>query len=167
MKSEFEIARILKPRGLKGEMKVQFYSSDVARFSLLKTVRIDGVAHKLSKITAEGEYGYIVLEDINTVEAAEDLRGRMISARRDELPKLEEGQFYIADMIGLAVYVGNDYIGKLADILQYGSADVYVIKNDKQSLSVPAIKQLISSVDLENGKLTLDEVIFDRVVVYN
>lgn len=167
MKSEFEIARILKPRGLKGEMKVQFYSSDVARFSLLKTVRIDGVAHKLSKITAEGAYGYIVLEDINTVEAAEDLRGRMISARRDELPKLEEGKFYIADMIGLAVYVGNDYIGKLADILQYGSADVYVIKNDKQSLSVPAIKQLISSVDLENGKLTLDEVIFDRVVVYN
>ncbi len=167
MKSEFEIARILKPRGLKGEMKVQFYSSDVARFSLLKTVRIDGAAHKLSKITAEGEYGYIVLEDINTVEAAENLRGRMISARRDELPKLEEGKFYIADMIGLAVYVGNDYIGKLADILQYGSADVYVIKNDKQSLSVPAIKQLISSVDLENGKLTLDEVIFDRVVVYN
>ena len=91
----------------------------------------------------------------------------MISARRDELPKLEKGKFYIADMIGLAVYVGNDYIGKLADILQYGSADVYVIKNDKQSLSVPAIKQLISSVDLENGKLTLDEVIFDRVVVYN
>ncbi len=167
MKSEFEIARILKPRGLKGEMKVQFYSSDVARFSLLKTVRIDGVAHKLSKITAEGAYGYIVLEDINTVETAEDLRGRMISARRDELPKLEEGKFYIADMIGLAVYVGSDYIGKLADILQYGSADVYVIKNDKQSLSVPAIKQLISSVDLENGKLTLDEVIFDRVVVYN
>ena len=167
MKSEFEIARILKPRGLKGEMKVQFYSSDVARFSLLKTVRIAGVAHKFSKITAEGAYGYIVLEDINTVETAEDLRGRMISARRDELPKLEEGKFYIADMIGLAVYVGSDYIGKLADILQYGSADVYVIKNDKQSLSVPAIKQLISSVDLENGKLTLDEVIFDRVVVYN
>ena len=55
MKSEFEIARILKPRGLKGEMKVQFYSSDVARFYLLKTVRIDGVAHKLSKITAEDE----------------------------------------------------------------------------------------------------------------
>ena len=61
MKSEFEIAKIIKPRGLKGEMKVEFYSSDVARFSHLKEVRISGVAHKVVQITAEGEYGYVQL----------------------------------------------------------------------------------------------------------
>ena len=167
MKSEFEIAKIVKPRGLKGEMKVQFYSSDVARFSHLKEVRISGVTHRAVKITAEGEYGYIQLVDINTVEQAEALRGQMISALREDLPELGEDKHYIADMIGLAVYVGAECIGKLADVLQYGSADVYVVKTADGSLSFPALKQLIKSIDVEGGKIVLDEIMFDRVVVYN
>lgn len=167
MKSEFEIAKIVKPRGLKGEMKVQFYSSDVARFSHLKEVLISGVAHKAVKITVEGEYGYVQLEGVNTVEQAEALRGQMICARRENLPKLQSDTHYIADMIGLAVYVGADMIGKLIDVLQYGSADVYVVKTSNGSLSVPALKKLINSVDLEGGKIVLDEITFERVVVYN
>ena len=167
MKSEFEIAKIVKPRGLKGEMKVQFYSSDVARFSHLKEVRISGTAHQVLKITAEGEYGYIQLADINTVEQAEALRGQMISALREDLPELGRDTHYIADMIGLAVYVGGDCIGKLTDILQYGSADVYVVKTTDGSLSFPALKQLIKIVDVAGGKIVLDEIMFERVVVYN
>ena len=167
MKSEFEIAKIVKPRGLKGEMKVQFYSSDVARFSHLKEVLVAGVTHTAVKITAEGEYGYIQLADINSVEQAEALRGQMISASRDDLPKLGEDKHYIADMIGLAVYVGSECVGKLAEVLQYGSADVYVVKNSKGTLSFPALKQLIKNIDIEGGQILLDEVMFDRVVVYN
>lgn len=167
MKSEFEIAKIVKPRGLKGEMKVQFYSSDVARFSRLCEVYVSGVAYKVDKITAEGECGYIRLFGVDTAEQAEAMRGKMICALRSDLPELDDGKHYIADMIGLKVYVGADCIGRLADVLQYGSADVYVIKNDSFSCSVPALKQLIKKVDLESGTLTLDEAVFSRVVVYN
>ncbi|MCM1305810.1 MAG: ribosome maturation factor RimM [Bacteroides sp.] len=167
MKSEFEIAKIIKPRGLKGEMKVQFYSSDVARFSHLKEVYVSGVKHEAVKIVADGEYGYVTLDDVNSVEQAEAMRGKMICALREDLPKLGDDKHYIADMIGLAVYAGGDYIGKLTDVLQYGSADVYVVKSADGSLSFPALKQLIKEVDLEGGKIILDEVTFARVVVYN
>jgi len=167
MKSEFEIAMILKPRGLKGEMKVEFYSSDTARFSNLKEVRISGVAHAVEKLSAEGDYGYIKLADVNCVEDAEKLRGLMVCASRDSLPALEGGKQYIADMIGLDVQVSGNIIGKLSDILQYGSADVYVVRTTAGSLSFPALKQLIKKVDIKSGVIVLDEVVFDRVVVYN
>lgn len=167
MRSDFEIAKIVKPRGLKGEMKVQFYSSDVARFLQLREAYVSGVAHGIVKITAEGEYGYVQFSDVTTPEQAEALRGKMISVRREDLPNLSEGRYYIADMIGLAVFVGGECVGKLSDVLQYGSADVYVIKSDVGTCSVPALKQLIKSVDVEGGKIVLDEATFSRVVVYN
>lgn len=167
MRSEFEIAKIVKPRGLKGEMKVEFYSSDAARFSHLKTVSIDGAPHAVAKVTAESAYGYIQLEDVCTAEDAEKLRGKSVYAMREELPPLDNGKHYIVDMIGLDVVVGGESVGRLIDILQYGSADVYVVKSDKGTLSFPALKQLIQTVDLDGGKLVLDSDVFARVVVYN
>lgn len=167
MRSDFEIAKIVKPRGLKGEMKVQFYSSDVARFSQLREAYVSGVAHGIVKITAEGEYGYVQFDDVTTPEQAEALRGKMICVKREALPNLSEGRYYVADMIGLAVFVDGDCIGKLSDVLQYGSADVYVIKTGDGTCSVPALKQLIKSVDVEGGKIVLDGTVFSRVVVYN
>lgn len=167
MKSEFEIAKIVKPRGLKGEMKVEFYSSDVARLSHLKRVKLDGVEYAIEKLSAEGQYGFIKLKDIATVEKAESLRGRLLYAKRSDLPELDSDKHYIVDIIGLSVIVGGDTVGVISDVLQYGSADVYVVKTDKGSLSFPAIKQVIKDIDIAGGKMTLDEVMFERVVVYN
>lgn len=146
---------------------MQFYSSDVARFSRLKELKIDGVTHRAVKITAEGEYGYIQLADVNSAEEAELLRGHTVGVSRADLPELADGKYYVADMIGLDVYVGSDLIGRLSDIQQYGSADVYTVKNENGSLSFPALKQLIKRVDLQNGRMILDEITFQRVVVYN
>ncbi len=167
MRSEFEIAKILKPRGLKGEMKVEFYSSDVARFSHLKEVRISGAVRKVTKIVCEGDFGFIQLADVNDVDGAEKLRGQMVYASREALPPLDEDKHYIVDMIGMSVFVGADRIGTLSDIQQFGSADVYTVKTDSGTLSFPALKQLIVSVDVKGGKLVLDGTVFSRVVVYN
>ncbi|HAT83871.1 MAG TPA: 16S rRNA processing protein RimM, partial [Clostridiales bacterium] len=86
---------------------------------------------------------------------------------RNDLPKLPDGKYYIVDMIGLDIVVAGEVIGEVCDVLQYGSADVYVVKNGQESLSFPAIGNLIKQVDLENGKMVLDDMIFPRVVVYN
>lgn len=167
MKSEFEIARILKPRGLKGEMKVEFYSSDVARLSHLKRVRLRDVEYEMEKLTPEGAYGFVKLKGVDSVEAAESLRGQLLYAKREDLPELADDKHYIVDIIGLSVIVGGKCIGAIVDVLQYGSADVYVVKAGESSLSFPALKQLIKEIDIKGGKMILDDVIFNRVVVYN
>jgi len=168
MNSEFQIARILKPRGLKGEVKVEFYSSDVSRFLKLKRLILSGTERCVEHISSDGgEYGFIKLAGVNSAEEAEKLRGEYLYAKREDLPPLPDGRHYIADLIGLKVMSDGECIGTLSDILQYGSADVYVVKGADSSLSFPAINGLIKNVDLENGEIFVDGTLLSRVVVYN
>lgn len=167
MKSELTIGKVLKPRGLKGELKIELYASDSARFSHLKRLKIDEIEYCVDRISPEGAIGYVSLEGIDTVEKAEALRGKLITANRNDLPKLPDGKYYIVDMIGLDVVVSGEVVGEVCDVLQYGSADVYVVKNGANSFSFPAISGLVKQVDLDLGKIVLDDMIFPRVVVYN
>lgn len=167
MKSELTIGKVLKPRGLKGEIKFELYSSDSARFSRLKRLKIDGIEYAITHLSVEGNMCYCTLDGVCDVDKAESLRGKFITCQRDDLPKLPEGKYYIVDMIGLDVVVGGEIVGKVTDVLQYGSADVYVVKNGENSLSFPAIANVIKQVDFESGKLVLDDMIFPRIVVYN
>ncbi len=167
MKSELTIGKVLKPRGLKGELKIETYSSDSARFSHLKQLKIDTKEYSVKSISLEGAIGYVTLDTIDDVDKAEALRGKFITAKRDDLPKLPDGKYYIVDMIGLDVFANGECVGEITDVLQYGSADVYVVRNGDASLSFPAINGLIKEVDLQSGKMMLDGTIFNRVVVFN
>ena len=167
MKSELTIGKVLKPHGLKGEVKIETFSSNPARFCTLKKLKIDGVEYAVRSLRIDGTFGVLSLGGIEDANSAELLRGKMVSVLRADLPKLEEGKYYVADLLGLDVYVAGDRIGEIVDVLQYGSADVYVVKMQEGTCSFPALKQLIKSVDLENGKMVLDDMIFPRVAVYN
>ncbi len=166
MRSELLIGRILRPRGLKGELKAEVYSSDPHwLLGYAGSVIIDGKAYRVQKFAHEGAFGYIQLDGVTTVEEAEALRDKDVYARRDELPKNKDGEYFIVDILGLDVIVGGDNIGTVVDVAQYGSADVYTVKTKDGLLSFPALKTLIKSIDLEAGKMTLDATIFERVVV--
>ena len=98
---------------------------------------------------------------------AELLRGADIYITRDELPELEEDQYLIIDLIGTEVYTNaGDFIGVLKEILQHGSADVYVVKKPNKSLMFPAIKDLILDIDLDKNKIIVDKKRFGEVAVY-
>ncbi len=167
MKSELTIGKVLKPRGLKGELKLELYSSDSARFSRLKRVKIDGIEYAVKSISPEGATGYVYLEGIDTIELAESLRNKLVTANRNDLPKLPDGKYYIVDMIGLDVIVSGECVGEITDVLQYGSTDVYVVKNGDASLNFPAVPSIIKKVDFDNGCMIVDDILFARVVVYN
>lgn len=168
MRSELLIGRALKPRGLKGEIKIEVYSSDPHWLNgYAGDVYIDGKAHRVRKFSHDGAFGYVTLEDVNAIEAAEALRDKDIYARREDLPKVKDGENYIVDILGLDVIVGGDSIGSIVDVAQYGSADVYTVRTDRGQLSFPALKILIKRIDLDAGIMELDPAIFDRVVVYD
>ena len=167
MKSELTIGKVLKPRGLKGELKLELYSSNPARFLHLKKLKIDDCQYDVARISVEANFAYCLLEGIDSAEKAESLRGKLVTCARSDLPPLEEGEHYIVDMIGLDVFANGECVGEITDVLQYGSADVYVVRNGAASLSFPAIGGLIKEVDLQGGKMMLDGTIFNRVVVFN
>ncbi|MBO5655389.1 MAG: 16S rRNA processing protein RimM [Clostridia bacterium] len=169
MKTEFLVGKALRPRGLKGELRFELYTSDPTRFCSVQQFKLGDTAFNVEKISVEGDFAYIKFAGINTVEEAEKYRGKNLYANRSELPKLKGDKVYIADIIGSDVIVDGDNIGELVDVLQYGSADVYVVKllDKTGTVNFPALKEVVRSYDVEKGEIIIDGRFFDRVAVYN
>lgn len=167
MKDEFAIGRVLRPRGLKGVVKLETWSENTSRLLHIRHLRVGGELFDVENVTAEGSFLYVKFAGIDTPEEAEALRGKEVSAARGELPPPPDGRYYIADILGADVYASGERVGELVDVLQYGSADVYVVKTDQGSVSFPALKEVIREIDAEKGVITLDGMMFMRTAVYN
>jgi 16S rRNA processing protein RimM len=153
----FEVGKIVNTYGIKGFVKVVGYTDEITRFEELEKVYIDN-NNKLDELIIE-EVKYsknnvlLKFENIKDINEAEKLRNLVLKIPRSMAKKLEEDTYFIADLIGLEVYsVDKQYLGKVEDIYNLKSNDVYVIKNaeGKQTL-IPALKEYVIKIDLENS----------------
>ena len=95
------------------------------------------------------------LKGIDDINQAKEFKGCYLKINRKDAKELPKGTYFIADLIGLNVYTDDGKIlGKIDDIFNYGSNDIYVVKDElgKQIL-LPAIKEVIIQIDLENEKM--------------
>ena len=90
--------------------------------------------------------------------AAEALRGELIEIEVNDLPALSQGEYYVDDLRGLAVVtIDGSEIGTLAEVLTTGANDVYLVKRAGQKDAlIPAIPEVVLSVDLETGRMLID-----------
>lgn len=97
------------------------------------------------------------LAGIDTVEEAEKYRNLYIKILRDQEEELEEGSYYVVDILGCKVNTdANQELGKIVDVFQTGSNDVYVVKDEQgKQILLPAIKQVIKNVDIKNKIITV------------
>ena len=161
MKDRFEIGQIVNTFGIKGFVKVNPWVDDVTRFENLKSVYVK--IRKEEKLLEIEEVKYhknqvlLKFEGYNTVEQAETLRNAYIEISREDAIPLEEGQYFIADLLESEVYSDEgELLGILDDIYNTGSNDIYVVKDELgKSLLLPGIPDVIKEVDLENKKITV------------
>ena len=100
---------------------------------------------------------WINSKGIDNAEDGNFLRNYYLVVDRDKEEPLEEGTYYIVDMIGLEVYTDEgEKLGILEDVFSYGSSDIYAVKNElgKQIL-LPAIEDVIKNIDMEKRKMTV------------
>ena len=159
MKEFLEIGQVVNVKGLKGEVKVNSFSEDSNRFEKLKKIILKQKGkeeeYEIEKVSYTKNQVILKLKGVNTIDDAEALRNSMILINRKDLGELPEDVFYIADLIGLEVYTdNNEYLGKVDDIYNTKSNDIYVIKNDlgKQKL-LPGIDEVIKEINLDDGKI--------------
>ena len=161
MEEYFEIGQIVNTSGLKGEIKVKPFTDDIKKFNNLKTIYVS-IKKELKEFEIEHvrfskNMVFLKLKGINTIEEAENYRNFYLKIKRDKDEKLEEGVYYVVDLIGCTVYTDdNQMLGKVDDVFSTGSNDVYVVKDElgKQVL-LPAIKDVIKNVDIENKTITV------------
>lgn len=162
MQEYLEIGQIVNTYGIKGFVKVVPFTDDNKRFDSLKTVYID-YQKKLILMTIE-EVSYhknlVLLKfkeapDINMVEKYKNC---YLKIQRKDAVKLPENTYFIADLLGLEVYTQEGrMLGNVDDIFKTGSNDVYVVKNDEgKQLLLPAIEQVIKTIDMENKKIIVN-----------
>lgn len=159
MLPNLEIGQIVNTFGIKGIVKVKPFTDDIKRFDNLKTVYIEKnntqKEYEIEEVKYHKDMVLIKFKGVDTVEQAELLRNAYLTISRDSVEKLEEGRYYIVDMLGLEVYTDEQVLlGTLDDIFNTGSNDIYVVK-DKQGKQIllPAIQDVIKQIDMENRKM--------------
>lgn len=153
------VGTITSPHGVKGEIKVFPRTDDVRRFKKLKEVYLDTGKEKLllhpESVKFFKQFVIIKFKEFNSMNEVEGLRNKNLLVDRKNAVKCEKDEYFIADLIGLTVYRDTgEVLGELTDVLQTGANDVYeVTKSDGKTVLLPAIKECIKEVDIENGSM--------------
>ena len=158
MEDVFQVGVISTTHGIAGEVKVFPTTDDMNRFKKLKEVILDtGKETQLLHIQQVRFFKNMVIvkfKEFRSINDVERLRGKSLYVTRENAVKLQKDEYFIADMIGIQVVSdeGED-LGILQDVMQTGANDVYVLEKDGEELLIPAIKDCILSVNVEEGKM--------------
>ena len=152
------IGEILRPQGLKGEVKVRVLTDFPEHFGMLTTVYL---GQALEPEIVEGTrfnngYALIKFAGYDDRTAAESLRGALVQIPPEEAMPLEEDEYYLYQIVGLAAWtLQGEYLGRVREVLITGANDVFIVRGPKGEILLPAIEEVIQEIDLEAGRLTV------------
>lgn len=147
-----EMGQIVSTHGVRGEVKILPWADSPEFLCQFRHIFIDGAAYRVLRSRVQKTCVLMQLEGIDTVEAAQALRGKTILASREEA-SLEEGAVFIADLIGLPVQTEDGQeLGTVARVLPMPAGDVYVIRG-KHEYMIPAVREFIKKIDLDAGQI--------------
>ena len=164
------IGQVLRPQGIKGQVKVRPDTDDPGRFEELEFVYLKkGDAYEqaaVDEVSVREDGVYLRLNGAQNRDEAEKQRNWMLYVDRAHAVELSENETFICDLIGCRVVdtQGGEW-GKVADVLQPGGNDVYVIKTPKGDMLLPALRHVIPTVDVEKGLIVIDEKRLPEVAV--
>ena len=149
------LAAVAGAHGVKGELRLKLFSDSAASLSSHETLYVGGAERRLLAIRDSGKTAVARLDGISDRSAAEALRGSLVEVDRSALPPLDEGEYYHADLLGLAaVDAQGDPIGTVVAVENYGAGDLLEIElpDGKRSL----IPFRFGIADLAGDRVVLD-----------
>ena len=161
------IGRIIGVHGIRGSIKIMPLTDFPRRFLMMESLAVYGEDDSLmtvlsiEKIRIAENKGVLIADtiELQTVEEAECLRGGLIKIPEEERYALEEGEYWVDDLIGVDVYekTTNCYLGKIKDVFSAGEMDIYaVISEDGKEHFIPAVSEFIKEVDIENQNMKIE-----------
>lgn len=150
------IGKIGAPQGVRGEVRLIPLTDFPERFKTLKTALLDdGTSLQVESVRYHQQFVLLKFKGLDDRNSIEHLKNKLIQIERKDLMPLPEGHFHIFDIIGLTVYnEQEECLGKISDVLQTGSNDVYVVEQkDKQPLLIPGLKTVVLNIDIAAGKM--------------
>ena len=156
-----DIGKIVNTHGIKGELKIMPLTDDPRRYDLLKTALVEKNGslqdYKVESVKYFKNLVLLKLKGIDTIEDAEKMKNLILKIHRKDAVKLPEGSYFVCDLIGCEVKdINGVFLGKLEDILQTGSNDVYVVREKEEEILIPALKTVLKNIDIEQKSIIVD-----------
>ena len=161
MEDRFQVGVITSTHGIKGEVKVFPTTDNVKRFKKNMEIILDTGQENIN-LTVESvkffkQFVILKFKGIDNINDIEKYKTKSLYVTRENAVRLRKDEYFIADLLGVDVWEDNgDKLGILKDVIETGANDVYVITlEDGKELLIPAIKECILDVDVENRKMTV------------
>jgi len=153
------IGRIIKPHGVRGEVRVEVHTDLPERFGWLETVylgrknprpvAIEGVRYHKSWVLLK-------LAGIDDRIAAEGLRSQWLQVPRELGLPLADGQYYLYQLLNLEVFTEDDiHLGKVVEVMETKANNVFVVNGQFGEVLLPDIDDVIRKIDFDNKRITV------------
>ena len=140
------VGKIIKPQGIKGEVKIQPLIDIPAIFNGKHPLFIEKRPSKIKTATFRLGYGYVLFEEIKDRNIAEEYRNKFVYITREEFDSLASDDYLIDDLIGTLIYdEENIYVGQIVGVTDYGFDDILIIKQDEHIYEVPFKKDIFKT----------------------
>lgn len=155
MKKQFlEAGKVVGTHGLRGEIRVECWCDSPDFLAKFKTLYFnEGEARLSVKSRPHKNIVLSKIEDIDTVEDAEQLRGKILYINRDDV-RLPDGRNFIQDLIGCRVLDADDNsvdYGEITDVFKTGANDVYTVKKGDSEFMVPVVDSIVTDKNVDEG----------------
>ena len=161
MVSELQVGVITQTHGIKGEVKVFPTTDDANRFKKLKEVIMDNGRERLN-LEIEGvkffkQYAILKFKGFDSINDIEKYKSAKLYIKREQAVPLKKDEYFIADLIDMEVVTEDEErFGVVKDVLVTGANDVYIVtRDDGTEVLLPAIKECIRNIDMEQGRITV------------
>ncbi len=155
----FIIAVILRPHGLKGEVRLRPETDHLETLMGAKRVFLGlrgSRPVKVERTRLYRETPFMKIEGVDDVENAEKLRNVEVCLPVNELAPLKEGEYFLHDLVGLSVFDHEGTpLGMIEEIMDTGGSPVLVCRGDRGEFLIPFSPDAVGEVDLERGILNL------------
>ncbi len=155
------IGRAVKPFGIKGEMKIEPLTDFPERFKDLRSVYLVSPAGKelvceVTSVRYAGGTPYLIFGGYESPEKAKELNGWFLKVPEEEAVPLPEGSYYWFELVGMEVFSeSGEKLGRITEVFETGSNDVYVMKRGGKEVYIPATKEIVKQVDRKAKRMVI------------
>jgi len=162
------IGRIIRPHGIRGELRVESFTDTPERFSWLEKVYLEednGAPLMVEDVRFHQNWVLIKFTGIDDRTAAESLRRSWLYVPRDEAVPLAEDEYFLFQLIGLQVINQHgDLLGEIHDVIETQANNVFVVRTNRDEHLIPDIPDVIREIDFEKMIMTIEE--FPGLIVH-
>jgi 16S rRNA processing protein RimM len=149
------LAAVAGAHGIKGEVRLKLFAASADSLKQARRLFVGGAERKLASLNAAGKLPVARFEGVSDRSAAEALRGSLIEVDRADLPALDDGEYYFADLVGLACVDGEGKtVGIVASVENFGAGDLLEVELPDGRKSLIPYRPGIA--DLEGDRIVLD-----------